>query len=415
MHMEVWPNRYHRLVCAGKSYGSVMGMNGAEGEAQGYVLLMAATPPGKRPVVDATEAVPQLAAVQPAVLLGTSSGSVVQVTDPGDPNAVLAHLRTAAANPGPLLIYLAGQLQLDSRQRMPHVALTKSYSPKTVRYTGLPWQWLVAELAHRPPDHTAILVDLVADTGFWEHREDHQLDAERTVFGVIAPPPQKRRTASPAYSRALAALLRGSPVRPPLDQLHRRAAAQAGLTGERELLLGGQPEAVTTAPAPLLPTGVPPMPAVPPKAPALHWGRPGGRHEAVFSAAGAGRHAEAMAIAATAEEAALRAGGMLSDEAIHWAEVRADLARLAGDLVRSCQLWLQVASVRLQAGQSPTAPELVAAVDRAHHCWHTVTAPTDAVQLGTELLSLRTRVTGKAGAREDVQKRLSMLTNAARQ
>ena len=117
----------------------------------GYALLISAAPVSRYRVVDAAGALHQLAAVPPATLLGTATASVVQLTDPVEPNTVLTHLRTAAAAPGPLVIYVAGQLTADRRQHLPHLALART-SPVTVRYTALPWHWLAHELRGRAPE-----------------------------------------------------------------------------------------------------------------------------------------------------------------------------------------------------------------------------------------------------------------------
>src|SRR4051812_6369094 len=101
---------------AGCGYGARMGNDtagtgAATTRGAGYALLLPAGPMGKQRLMDAAAALPQLAAVPPAALLGTPGGaSVVQLVDPADPQTVLTHLRTAAAHPGPVLIYLAGQL-----------------------------------------------------------------------------------------------------------------------------------------------------------------------------------------------------------------------------------------------------------------------------------------------------------------
>ena len=78
------------------------GTGAARTRGPGYALLLAAGPMGKQRLMDAAAALPQLAAVPPAALLGTPGGaSVVQLVDPSDPQTVLTHLRTAAAHPGP--------------------------------------------------------------------------------------------------------------------------------------------------------------------------------------------------------------------------------------------------------------------------------------------------------------------------
>ncbi|MEJ8662313.1 hypothetical protein [Streptomyces sp. MS1.AVA.4] len=134
-------------------------------------------------------------------------------------------------------------------------------------------------------------------------------------------------------------------------------------------------------------------------------------HRAVSEASQAGRHHEAAAIAAACEQAAIRSHGTQSTEVAHWIEVRAFLALQQGAPDRACQLWLQGAVVRIQAGQPAEHPEVVESVDRAHHAWHRVSDPASARDLGIELLSLRSRVSGKGGARADVQRRLARLSD----
>ncbi|KUL66146.1 hypothetical protein ADL28_04720 [Streptomyces violaceusniger] len=214
----------------------------------GYALLLAAGPAGKQRLMDAAAALPQLAAVPPAALLGTPGGaSVVQLVDPADPQTVLTHLRTAAAHPGPVLVHLAGQLTLDAKQRLPHLALART-TPRTARYTALPWHWLAAELGRRRPGSTVVVADLVADETAWPPLRaagPSGLAAGLTLYGTVAPAPSKRgapskrEMATPEYSRAFAGLLRGAAERPPLVLLHQRAALEAGLGSGPELLLDG--------------------------------------------------------------------------------------------------------------------------------------------------------------------------------
>ncbi|EXU65897.1 hypothetical protein Z951_23240 [Streptomyces sp. PRh5] len=208
----------------------------------GYALLLAAGPAGKQRLMDAAAALPQLAAVPPATLLGTPGGaSVVQLVDPVDPQTVLTHLRTAAAHPGPVLVHLAGQLTLDAKQRLPHLALART-TPRTARYTALPWHWLAAELGRRPPGSTVVVADLVADETAWPPLSTagpSAFAAGLALYGTVAPAPPKRQLATPDYSRAFAGLLRAAAERPPLALLHQRAALEAGLGPGPELLLDG--------------------------------------------------------------------------------------------------------------------------------------------------------------------------------
>ncbi|MFC0601938.1 hypothetical protein [Streptomyces palmae] len=229
---------------------AISGAGAATAGEPGYALLIAAGQggkQGKQRVMDAAAALPALAAVPPAVLLGTPGGaSVVQLVDPTDPQTVLTHLRTAAAHPGPVLVYLAGRLVVDTKQHLPHLALAHT-TARTARYSALPWHWLAAELGHRVPGSTTVLADLVADEAAWARliavgpSAAEHLAAGLRMYGVVAPLPAKRRLAVPHYSRALAALLRGAPGRPPLDRLHEQAATEAGLGTSQALLLAVEP------------------------------------------------------------------------------------------------------------------------------------------------------------------------------
>ncbi|GAA3300221.1 hypothetical protein GCM10020295_40380 [Streptomyces cinereospinus] len=136
----------------------------------------------------------------------------------------------------------------------------------------------------------------------------------------------------------------------------------------------------------------------------------GDPHAAVSAAVRAGRHADADGLAARWEQAAVRAHGAASEEALHWTEVRADLAMFAGDAARSCRTWLAVASARLAAGQAPDAPPVEAAVDRAHHQWGEIRDPARARELGPALAELRGRVPGRrVGALDHVRRQLRQL------
>ncbi|MFI9150961.1 hypothetical protein [Streptomyces sp. NPDC053367] len=355
----------------------------------GTVLLLAASPVGRGRLVDAVAVLPVLAAVAPGVLSGTDTANVVELADPLDPQAVLTRLRAAAAAPGPLTVFVAGQLQLDRRQRLPHLALART-TPATVRYTALPWHWFREELRLRPPGTTTLVLDLHADAETWDQLRDRPLDCGRgtTVYGRIAPPPGRRSVGRPSYMKAVATVLR-SGHRPPLERLHEEALGR--VAAEEAVGL----ELRTPAPPVAQDAGTDP-------------------HAAITAAVEAGRHTDADALAARWEVAAVRAHGPGSAEALHWTEVRADLAMLAGDPVGSCRTWLAVAAARLAAGQGPDAPEVEAAVDRAHHQWGRIDDEARARELGPALAELRSRVPGRRqGALEDVRGRLSRLESVA--
>ncbi|MCQ4211670.1 hypothetical protein M4J07_001597, partial [Streptomyces longispororuber] len=133
-------------------------------------------------------------------------------------------------------------------------------------------------------------------------------------------------------------------------------------------------------------------------------------HAVLLAAAQAGRHGEAASIAATWESEALRTHGAGSPQAIHWLEVRADLARLAQDPGRSCELWSAVAQARLARGEAPTDEDVEAAVDRAHHQWEQVDDPARARSHARALTALRAQVPGRRpGAAEAIRRRLDVL------
>ncbi|MFJ9374958.1 hypothetical protein [Streptomyces sp. NPDC101455] len=392
----------------------------------GTVLLLAASPVGRGRLVDAASVLPVLAAVDPAVLSGTDTANVVELADPLEPQAVLTRLRAAATAPGPMTVFVTGQLQLDRKQHLPHLALART-TPATVRYTAFPWAWFREELRLRAPGTTTLLLDLHTDAETWQWLRAHPLDSGRTnaVYGRIAPPPARRSVAVPSYMKAVATILR-SGWRPPVDQLHQQAVGRLGAEGYADVVLAAPGSVGAGSVGASVPGGSAPRPPS-----ALKGPRPqtpdglknaGGweddrrhrnesdPHGAITDAVQAGRHADADALAAEHEQAAVRAHGQGSEEALHWIEVRADLAMLAGDPVRSCRAWLAVAGARLAAGQAADAPAVEAAVDRAHHQWGQIHQPARARELGPELAELRSLVPGRrAGALDHVQQHLVQL------
>ncbi|MFJ4201898.1 hypothetical protein ACIP2Y_20000 [Streptomyces sviceus] len=390
----------------------------------GTVLLLAASPVGKSRLVDAASVLPVLAAVPPAVLSGTDTANVVELADPLEPQAVLTRLRAVAATPGPLTVFVTGQLALDRRQHLPHLALART-TPATVRYTALPWQWIREEFRLRSPGSTTLFVDLHADADTWGWLRTHTLDSGRNnaVFGRIAPPPSRRTVAGPAYMKTIATILR-SGWRPPVEQLHQQAFTRLGPEAYGDLV-------VTVPPMPVAAPGGfasrppyrperprPQAPAGPvgggtdraPRAATVSPPPPQDPHVQVTAAVQAGRHQEADALAVAHEQAAARAHGPASEQALHWSEVRADLAMFARDSARSCRIWLTVAETRLAAGQAPDSPGVEKAVDRAHHQWGQVRDKSRAQELGALLAQLRARVPGRRpGALENVQKQLREL------
>ncbi|MFE3944212.1 hypothetical protein ACFXPV_20390 [Streptomyces sp. NPDC059118] len=393
-----------------------MVING-EDTASGTALLIAAAPAGKGCLIDATSVLPTLAAVPPGVLTGTTAATLVELADPTDPQTVLTRVRAAATTPGPLTLYIAGQLHLDHKQHLFHLALARS-TPTTLRYTALPWHWLAGELRLRRPGTTTVVTDLVATPDAWQKlsSEGLVLGYGIRVYGRIIPPPPRRQIAEPAYLKALATAWR-SGINPPLAQLHEQAAARSESPDALFLAIGGTDVVSPTASTAHDPHPPHPAPVPAATAPAPFPAGTGTAEEdplpAILAAAHAGRHGEAASLAAMWEGWALRTYGAESVQATHWLEVRADLARLAGDAARSCELWMAAADARLARQQPPDDPAVEGAVDRAHHQWQELHDPRRCLELGPPLVALRLHVPGRRpGAVGALQQRLAQLDGA---
>ncbi|MET9365677.1 hypothetical protein ABZX93_32855 [Streptomyces sp. NPDC006632] len=439
-----------------------------KGQEPGTALLLAAAPANKGRLVDAASALPGLAAVPPGVLTGTDAASVVELADPVDPQTVLTRIRAVSAAPGPLSVYVAGQLHVDARRHQIHLALART-TQASLRYTAFPWDWLAHEFQVREPGTTTVIVDLVADPAAWQRlgQDGLALGAGVRLYGRVAPPAPRRAIASPDYVKAYAQVWRGG-ARPPLAELHAYAADRAGPGDALLLSADTQPAASTTPPAharacapsagreedaarreedaarreegearllPSVPPGgpheapprllpsVPPArtqesaarllpapPSFPPSVPPAAAGAASDPHPAILAAARAGRHGEAASMAAVWESEAMRTHGPSSPQALHWLEVRADLARLAREPARSCELWMACAQARLARGQTTEDADVQAAVDRAHHQWEQLRDAERARSLAPDLIALRTRVPGRQpGALDAVRRRLEQL------
>ncbi|MFB7629701.1 hypothetical protein ACFC0M_01930 [Streptomyces sp. NPDC056149] len=107
----------------------------------------------------------------------------------------------------------------------------------------------------------------------------------------------------------------------------------------------------------------------------------------IWQAAQAGRHDQAAEMAASWEQQALQRYGYNSPQATQWAEIRADLARIAGRWPRATQLWVAAARTRL-AHQPPDSAEVLNAARGAHYCWNQITDTDQAIETGPELINL---------------------------
>lgn len=397
-------------------YGAYVTINGAE--ATGTVLLLAAAPVGKGRLMEATSVIPALAAIPPSAWTGTSTVTLVELADPVEPQAVLTRLRSAAAAEGPLTVVLIGQLHRDRRQQIVHLALGHTTAP-TLRYTALPWTWLVHELQQRRPDTTTVYADLVADAEVWEQLLVEPLDFGRgtKAYGTINPPPRRRHIAQPRYATALAQILRTG-RRPHPAELHDEAVRQA--VDENTLPFAAEQPAGTPAPV----VQEPARPTLPPQAPRSV--SPvyvpstrvipvaGDPHEPIRNASKAGRHKEAAQLAAVAEQRARQQYGPGTLATIHWTEVRAFVAGVAEDHAASCALWTAAAEARLTVARQPTnAPDVEQAVDWAQQHWHRIADPSRALELSAALLQLREQVTSRQpDALPALQKKLQQLQTA---
>ncbi|MFE6686957.1 hypothetical protein ACFVFQ_10820 [Streptomyces sp. NPDC057743] len=107
----------------------------------------------------------------------------------------------------------------------------------------------------------------------------------------------------------------------------------------------------------------------------------------IWQAAQAGRHDQAADMAASWEQQALQRYGYNSPQATQWAEIRADLARIAGRWPLATQLWVAAARTRL-AHQPPDTAEVLNAARGAHYCWNQITDTDQAIETGPELINL---------------------------
>ncbi|WP_330281839.1 protein kinase domain-containing protein [Streptomyces sp. NBC_00588] len=107
----------------------------------------------------------------------------------------------------------------------------------------------------------------------------------------------------------------------------------------------------------------------------------------------AGEYGRATVAAEMCEGDAVRVYGVESAEAAGWAEIRADVARAAGEMGTATRWWLTAAKRRTARGV-PDTSGAVAAARSAHWCWERVTDPVEARLLGADLVVLLSRLPG---------------------
>lgn len=372
------------------------------GQQRGHVLLVAGDAAVSRRAVHLAPSanVAALGMVPASVLLGSELPTdMVCLDGVCDPNTVLVRLRAAAVTPGPLFVYLSGRLTAGRRGRGLFLALAGT-ARAAVRYTAVPWDWVVGELRARPAGSTRVLVDLVADREAWSLLQEWGglpgLPAA-VVVGVVCPPGFAAGSGTVSgYTRHWIEQLRRGPVRPADVQVHALAAGAAGLPPGALVL--------PTARELGMRSGPPPPPQQQPGRPGADlrgWWQDGGGPAAppadgvpggdprpyIHALATEGRHSEAAALAGAWEEHVRHVYGLSSPETVQWVEIRADLARMAGDFLLATGLWMGACRVRL-AGQGAAAPEVYAAAAGALYCWSQVRDRTSAVESGPGLVAL---------------------------
>ncbi|MCX5374912.1 hypothetical protein [Streptomyces sp. NBC_00091] len=108
----------------------------------------------------------------------------------------------------------------------------------------------------------------------------------------------------------------------------------------------------------------------------------------IHNLATAGRHSEAATLTQAWEQYVHQTHRPTSPEALQWVEIRADLARMAGDFRLATQLWSSAARTRL-GFQAPDAADVhAAAAAGALCCWTQLRDPGAAVGTGPDLIRL---------------------------
>ncbi|MFI6146778.1 hypothetical protein [Streptomyces sp. NPDC051109] len=358
-----------------------MQIDGAGRQQRGHVLLIAGDAAVRRRAVQVAPSanLAALGVLPASVLLNSHAPSDTTYLDGArDPNTVLMRLRAAAATPGPLLVYLSGRLTLDRRGHGLHLALAGT-TASTVRYTALPWDWLGTELAARLTGPTTVVLDLVADKSAWPVLQEYgSLPASPSaeVYGVVVPPafaggPQQVS----GYTRNWIDQLRRSPTRPANLQLHAFAVGAAALPPGTLVLPATRELSASAAQQAPREQEQQELQQVPDPRPHIH------------ALASDGRHQEAATLAQAWEQHVLQTHGYTSPEATHWAEIRADLARMAGNYRSATQLWINAGHTRLEH-QPPDAPEVLAAAAGALYCWTQLKDQAAARDSGPELVRL---------------------------
>ncbi|MFE6910087.1 hypothetical protein [Streptomyces erythrochromogenes] len=380
------------------------------GGQRGHVLLLAGDAAVRRGGVLVAPGVnvAALAMVPANVLLGCGvPADMVCLEGVRDPNTVLARLRVAAGAAGPLFVYVSGRLTADRRGRRLYVALAGT-TAGSVRYTSLPWEWLVGELRSRSAGVATLVVDLVADRAAWPLVGEYGtlpglaglagVEAFGVVRGPGTPAGDGASGGVSGYTRQWIDQLGRAPVRPTNVEVHVLAAGSSGLAPgtlvvpsarELEMRSAAAPGHPPHAPAPAsMPEPVPVGPATEPApGPGPEASVAGDPRARLHALAVGGRHEEADVVARAWEREVSERWGRVSPEAVQCAEIRADLARMAGDFVSATRLWMGAGRARLQ-WQGVDAVEVRDAAAGALYCWTQIRDRTGALDAGPEVVDL---------------------------
>ncbi|MEV4555417.1 hypothetical protein AB0K51_00305 [Kitasatospora sp. NPDC049285] len=113
----------------------------------------------------------------------------------------------------------------------------------------------------------------------------------------------------------------------------------------------------------------------------------------IVRSAEAGQHVTATALALDLEEQAVAAHGALAPLVLQVRQVRAHVARVAGQPVLAAELYRQVAAALLTT-EGPEHPETQRAATNAEACWRAVKDPAEAIRIAPDIIELRAYLPG---------------------
>jgi hypothetical protein len=116
----------------------------------------------------------------------------------------------------------------------------------------------------------------------------------------------------------------------------------------------------------------------------------------IVRTAEAGEHTRAAELALTLEQVAVAADGPAAEAVLMVRQVRAHLARLAGDPVAAAELYHEVA-VALLAGRGAQDGQVQQVATNAEACWRAIPDPVRALELAPRILELRAQLPGPEG------------------